>query len=202
MPVLLSSPASPFARKARIAIALCGLAHTIEIRAADTGNPSDPLHTHNPLGKIPVLILHDDTAIHDSPVIAEWADHEAGGGRIIPAGSDRFHALTRQALADGIMEASLAVVYENRFRPQAKRDQQWINRQEGKTARGLTALDAAPPDLSETANIGAIATACALGYRDLRFGPEWRGTYPDLAEWHAEFARRVPAYGETAPAVA
>ena len=202
MPILLSAAASPFGRKAKIALALCDLSEVVEIRHADTNDPADPLSTHNPLGKIPVLILDDGTAVYDSAVIAEWADGEAGSGRIIPPGPKRIDVLTTHALADGIMEASLSVVYEKRYRPEHKWVDSWIERQEEKTARGLAHLEAAPPPLGDVPDIGAIATACALGYRDFRFGPQWRRSRPALARWLTEFQRLVPAYGETDPAVA
>ena len=50
-----------------------------------------------------------------------------------------------------------------------------------------------------TPDIGAIATACALGYLDFRFNGDWRGTHPGLVAWLERFAAAVPAYAETAP---
>jgi len=57
MMILRSSPASPFARKVRIAMSLLGLADQIEIRDADLNSADDPIRTQNPLGKVPALIL-------------------------------------------------------------------------------------------------------------------------------------------------
>jgi len=51
------SPASPFARKVRIAAALLGLSDRIELVLADTNSAEDSLRRENPLGKIPTLIL-------------------------------------------------------------------------------------------------------------------------------------------------
>ena len=49
------------------------------------------------------------------------------------------------------------------------------------------------------ADIGAVATACALGYLDFRFAQEpWRDAHPRLAAWHAEVAA-APAIARTAP---
>src|SRR5215216_45359 len=102
MLTLRSSPASPFGRKVKISADLLGLADRIQVTEADTLDPNDVLRQQNPLGKIPVLLLEDGTALYDSRVIVEYLDELAGGGRIIPPGTARFMALREQALADGI----------------------------------------------------------------------------------------------------
>jgi len=195
MMILRSSPASPFARKVRIATALLGLEAKIQIEQADPNDAADTLRKQNPLGKIPVLLREDGTAIYDSRVILEYLDHLAGGGRIIPRDVNaRIAALTLQALCDGISDASLLVVYEGRYRPAEMKVQSWVDRQEEKVARGLAALEAAPPPLDATPHVGQIALACALGYRDLRFAGGWRKDHPRLVAWHDKFAARVPAF--------
>ena len=116
----------------------------------------------NPLGKVPVLELDDGTAVFDSPVILEYLDHLAGGGKIIPKdGKARFEALRLQALADGILDASILVVYEGRYRPAEKHEQKWLDLQNGKVARGLAALEASPPGLDSPPTVGQITVACA-----------------------------------------
>ena len=196
---LRNAPPSPFGRKVRIAAALCGLDDRMEIVIADTTDPADPLRTQNPLGKIPALILEDGTVIYDSPVIAEYLDARAGGGVVIPAGNERFPALIMQALADGIMDASLLLVYEGRFRSPETHNQCWIESQRGKVERGLARLEASPPALSHRPHVGQIALACALGYQDLRFEGMWRGVYPRLVAWLDEFAAKVPSFATTRP---
>ena len=57
MLVLRSSPASPFGRKVKIAALELCLIDRIEIAAADTNDPAEPLRQQNPLGKIPTLVL-------------------------------------------------------------------------------------------------------------------------------------------------
>jgi glutathione S-transferase len=49
-------------------------------------------------------------------------------------------------------------------------------------------------------NVGQIALACALGYRDFRFGGSWRADHPRLVAWLDNFAAHVPAYAATNPA--
>lgn len=196
MPILRYSAASPYARKIRIAADLLGLAGRIEIVAASTADPNDSLRTQNPLGKIPTLVLEDGSTLYDSRVIADYLDHLAGGGKLIPADpARRFTALRLQALGDGINDAALLIRYETATRRPELRDPDAIALQQGKIDRALAALEAAPP--SGATDIGHIALACALGYLDLRFDGAWRAGHPRLVAWLAEFAAMVPAFDAT-----
>lgn len=195
MLTLRYSPASPYARKIRIAADMLGLSDRIAISAASTSDPGDPLRTQNPLGKIPTLILEDGGALYDSRVIADYLDH-LGAGRLIPtAPAERFTALRLQALGDGINDAALLIRYELANRPEALRHQETIDLQQGKIDRALDALEALPP--AGAPNIGHIAVACALGYLDLRFEGAWRAGRPHLVAWLADFAAKTPAFEAT-----
>jgi glutathione S-transferase len=201
--ILRSASASPFVRKVRITAAVLGLDRTIEVVAADTADPNDSLRQQNPLGKLPALVLNDGGVLYDSRVIVEYLDHLAGGGRVIPAQpvEARFGALRLQALADGIMDASVLLVYEARWRDAAKHEKKWIDLQAGKVVRALAVLEASPPGVDQMPNIGQIAVACALGYRDLRFEGTWRKTHPRLVQFLDAFAAAVPAFEATRPQV-
>jgi len=200
MMILRSTPPSPFGRKIRLAASVLGLSGDIKIEPADTNDAADPLRRQNPIGKIPTLVLEDGSTLFDSRVILEYLDHRAGGGRIIPTdASARFSALRLQALADGIMDASVLLVYEGRWRPPERHEPKWVDLQAGKVARALTALEAAPPAFGAPPDVGQIALACALGYRDFRFPGTWRADHPRLVAWLDEFARRVPAFAATKP---
>jgi glutathione S-transferase len=195
-----TSDGSPFGRKIRIAVSVLGLDGKVAVASASTQDPADPLRAQNPLGKIPVLLLEDGSTLYDSPVILEYLDALAGGGRIIPADAGpRFAALRLQALADGIMDASILIVYESRYRDAEKHEAKWLDLQGGKVAGGLTALEGGPAAVGTTPDVGQIALACALGYRDLRFAGGWRADHPALAAWLDRFASQVPAYAATAP---
>jgi glutathione S-transferase len=200
MLTLRTSFGSPFGRKARVAIGLLGLDDRIKVESASTQDPADPLRKQNPVGKVPVLILEDGTALFDSPVILEYLDMLAGGGRIVPKEPKaRFDALRLEALADGLLDASILIVYEGRYRAAEKHEQKWLDLQSGKVERGLAALEAAPPRIDQTPNVGQITLACALGYLDFRFEGHWRKDHPRLTEWLDAFAARVPAFNTTKP---
>jgi len=197
MLTLRTSPASPFGRKVKISAALLGLSDRIEAVPADTNDPEDSLRRQNPLGKIPALILEDGEVLYDSRVIVEYLDHLAGGGKILPAGKDRFTVLRQQALADGIMDAALLQVYEGRYRSADRHEPKWVALQAGKIERGLAYAEAHLSTPAPNLHIGHVALACALGYLDLRMGGTWRETHPRLVAWLADFEARVPAFAKT-----
>ena len=200
MMILRSSPSSPFGRKVRIAIAVLGFDKDVKLEAADTTDANDSVRRQNPLGKIPVLLAEDGTAYYDSRVILDYLDTRAGGGKIVPRDATaRLAALRLQALCDGLLDASILTVYESRWRKPETHDAKWLEHQAGKVTRALAALEAAPPPLDATPNVGQITLACALGYRDFRFAGSWRGAHPKLVAWLDDFAARVPAFTATKP---
>ena len=109
------APQSPFARKARAAAIELGLSGSIDLEYTEVvpGHPNKAFgQSHNPLRKIPALVLDDGTTIYDSTVICEYLDDLAGGGIIIPQDtSRRWRVLTSHALAQGLCasQSSLSV---------------------------------------------------------------------------------------------
>jgi glutathione S-transferase len=169
-----------------------------------SGTPLDPGTLpldRNPLGKIPALERAEGMAIYDSRVICRYLDNLAGAG-MYPA-ARLYETLTLEATADGILEAALLMVYENRVRPEAFRFQDWV---EGQWAKINRALDAIEQDwtghLAGPLDMAHVAVGCALGYLDFRLtARDWRQGRPKLAAWEAGFARR-PSMQETRPPAA
>jgi glutathione S-transferase len=201
MMILRTAAPSPFGRKVQIALSVLGFDDT-KIEPTDTMDPNAAVRRENPLGKIPVLIAEDGDIYYDSRVILEYLDARAGGGKIIPRDVPaRFAALRFQALCDGILDASILMVYESRWRSAEKHEAKWLDHQAGKVERALAVLEASPPPLGSNfaiPHVGHIALACALGYRDLRFGGAWRSSYPRLVAWLETFSANVPAFAATA----
>src|SRR4051794_8500775 len=83
---LTFSPASPFARKVRIAAIETGLIDRIELVPTSVvpGQPNDEYSNLYPLKKLPALITDNGDIIVDSYVIVEYLDELAGGGKLIP----------------------------------------------------------------------------------------------------------------------
>ena len=197
--ILYSSPPSPFGRKIKIALSCLGMRDDVTVRVVNTMDPEDDIRGINPLGKIPALDT-GDTVIFDSRVILEYLDSQAGGGKILPAGGDaRYAVLTMAALADGIMDAAILVVFESRMRPAEMRVESFVTYQRDKIIRGLQGLgmteytNGAMPDMAE------IGIACTLDYLDFRKQVEWRDHAPHLQGWLDSFAAAVPGYADTLP---
>ena len=147
MMILRRSPASPFARKVQHRRKRARPRSTRSHSSRPTPTtPADTSASRIRSAKFPTLVLEDGTTLFDSRVILEYLDHRAGGGRIIPQEpAARFAALRLQALADGMTDASILLVYEGRWRPAEHHEPKWVDHQAGKVARALAALEAEPP---------------------------------------------------------
>jgi len=199
---LYFSGTSPFVRKITVLAAEAGLENRIQKAPASVLGPGSEVAKDNPLGKVPCLIADDGQALYDSPVICEYLDSLHGGPKFFPpAGAARWAALRRQALADGIMDAAVARVMENR-RPENERSPVSQEKLRKVIAGALDSLEAEADKLGDpkgTTDIGAITVACALGYMDLRHGADnWRQGRPKLATWYEAYAQR-PSMSATVP---
>lgn len=198
---LIGSLTSPYVRKTRIVLAEKRIGYDFEVDVpwdADTHVPN-----HNPLGKIPVLIMDDGTTLFDSRVIVEYLDSVNPVSRLIPEPNRRRIMVKRwEALADGICDAA-ATIFLERKRPDAEQSPGWISRQQKKVERGL---EAAAHELGDKKwcdgnayTLADIALGCTLRYLAFRF-PEidWRNTSPNLADLSDRLEKRTP-FMETAP---
>lgn len=199
---LFFSPASPYVRKVMVAAHERGLAGKVEkLPSAAWPVKRDPnIVKHNSTGKVPCMLLDDDTPLFDSRVICAYVDSVGETGESLYPASRRFTVLTLEALGDSILDACLLHRYENVLRPEDKRWDDWSRGQMEKIDSGLDDLDGRWfGELSDGFHAGAIAVACMLGYLDFRFpDKDWRSTRPTLAGWHAEISRR-PSMIETLP---
>ena len=195
--LLRSTPTSPFGRKVRMAIEALGLSGRITVTPADPLDENDTLRQQNPLGKMPCLVLADGSTIYDSGIIIEFLQDFAGTDQLLPLrGRDRYRALTQSRLADGIMDASILVVYETRFRPDLPHSPRWLLHQRGKISRGLAAFEASPPNPNKT-DVVSIGLSCALGYLDWHKQVDWRPSYPGLVDWLNRFSAHEPTFEHT-----
>jgi glutathione S-transferase len=195
--VLRSTLTSPFGRKVRMAIDVLTLSDRVSLVPADPLDESDTLRQQNPLGKMPCLVLSDGTSIYDSGVIIDYLQELKGTDKLIPLrGLARFKALTLARLADGILDASILVIYDNRFRPGEPPSERWLAHQRGKINRGLAAFQSALPDPRKT-DVVSIGLACALGYLDWRKQVDRRPVYPGLVEWLKQLSEQEPAFERT-----
>ena len=197
---LLHAPTSPFARKVRACAIVLGIQDRIELVDLNPGDSSPELLAANPLSKVPCLITDEGESIFDSPVICEYLDSLSGAPKLFPTEFNaRFAALKLQALADGIMDATVARRGET-MRPKEDAREAAIARHKAAATRSLDLLESM--SLPQELNIGTIAVACALGYLTLRFSDEpWREGRPNLTKWFATFGL-TPCIASTKPKAA
>jgi glutathione S-transferase len=187
------SPRSPYVRKVMIVAHELGLADRIEtVRTVVGGTTSHlALMRDNPLGKIPTLVLEDDTVLYDSPVICEYLDTLHDRPKLFPPWPERLTALRRLALGDGMLDIALAWVGE-RFRPAERQSAPHIALWQVKMRACIDALETEADALGAGAlTIGHIGIGVALSYLDFRFDDlRWREGRNRLASWHATFNAR------------
>ena len=196
---LYCSHTSPFARKVRVLIREKGASARVSEETISAMEDPAALHEANPLGKVPALIMPDGTSYFDSPLICEFLDMTLEGPSMIPASHvERFRVLRHQAMADGIMDAAVSLVFE-RARPEAQRSEMWMGRWRRAITRSLALLDDEVVSLDGPVDLGSIAVGAALGYLDFRHADmKWQESQTELAGWWRDFAKR-PAFVETAP---
>jgi glutathione S-transferase len=200
---LIGSLTSPYVRKVRVVLAEKKIEYDFVLDSPWEAN--NGVSRYNPLGKIPVLVLDDESSLYDSRVIVEYLDATAPNNRLIPAGGrERIVVRRWEALADGINDAAASGFLEAK-RPAEKRSDEWIARQREKIVAGLEAMSA---DLGEQAwchsnaiSLADLAVGACLGYLDFRYADiDWRTAHPNLARLFEKLMQR-PAFAETVPRV-
>jgi glutathione S-transferase len=191
---LLGTNTSPYVRKVRLVLLEKNIRH--DYLVDPPREPGSQVVRVNPLGRIPALILDDETCVFDSPVCAEYADSLNDTPILIP----RTDALARmrvkrwEALADGIMDSAV-VVRTERIRPAEKQDDDTITRHNDAITRALSfaAAQLGQNQWCEGASMSLadLALVSALIYLDLR-QPErkWREAHPNLSAWFARISSR------------
>jgi glutathione S-transferase len=199
---LLGGTISPYTRKVRVVLTEKKIDCDFEI--ADVTPVDNPVNAHNPLGKVPTLVLDDGTALYDSRVIVDFLDSVSPISRLIPeATRDRVAVRRWEALADGVLDAGLLVRYES-LRDKKEQSAAWSGKQ---LARMKRSMDQITKDLGERTwchadrySLADIALACCTGWLDFRKpgGLDWRKEYAPVAKHYDKMMER-PAVADTAP---
>ena len=199
---LIGSLASPFVRKARIVLADKKIDY--ELVPENVWAPDTTIHTFNPIGKVPCLVMEDGEAVFDSRVICEYVDTLSPVGKLIPpSGRERVEVRCWEALADGMLDAAVLIRLESTQRGEGQRNDAWVARQQRKIDDGLKAMSkglAAKNWCSANHfTLADIACGCALGYLDFRM-PEvnWRDEYPNLDK-HLQRLSQRQSFIDTLP---
>ena len=181
--VLIGMFDSPFVR--RIAISATLLQMPFEHRNWSVGKDFDRIREHNPLGRVPGLILDDGESANggseigetliESAMILDYLDDRVGSEKaLLPAhGEPRRRALKLIALATGAVDKGIQQVFERVFRPASKRHAPWIDRCRGQMHGALAELDRLCAASSDRAWLAGnamtqadITLACYVTYLD------------------------------------
>ena len=198
---LIGSHTSPFTRKVRIVLAEKKIDYDFVIDSpwlADSKVPG-----LNPLGKIPVLVLDDETRLFDSRVIVEYIDNVTPNNKLFPATNrERTEVKRWEALADGICDAAASAFLEGK-RAAGQRSDEWIQRQRDKITHSLEFM---AEELGEKSfcmgthiSMADLATGTALGYLAFRFADiDWRETHSNLGKLYDKLMQRQ-SFADTVP---
>lgn len=194
---------SPFARKVLVFIHEVGLIDRIEVIDHETSPlvKNSDVFSENPLGKVPVLIRRDLSALFDSDVICAYLDTLHAGEKLIPVeGEVRWEALRLQALAQGLAETGIALRWETVRRPEHLRYELLQTGYAVKLHESYRWLEDEIDDAGPI-HIGHIALATTLSWLKFRDLPVPVPT-SRLTEWFSRFEERrsmrlTPLSGET-----
>lgn len=199
---LFASTTSPFARKVLVLLHEKGAVGRVAVEYLDPWSTPEALTGGNPLSKVPTLALADGRVIVDSAVICEYLDRDLPGPRLIPESGDVYwQTRVTDALAGGLLEASVAIFIETARRPEKLRWPDWIDFQRQAIGRTLDVFERDMDRIGACFDYAAICVLCALGHLDFRqTAADWRSGRPRLASWYDGLGER-PSVKATSPFV-
>ena len=160
------------------------------------------------MGKIPALIRDDGRALYDSAVIVEYLEGLYPAPVLIPAAlDDRIEVKRWEALADGIMDATVAISHDYILSDVPDGGLSWSNaNQRKKIDLGLGAMSR---DLGQRSfchgnslSLADIACFVALGYLDQVLPKiDWRTPHENLRRLYERLAARQ-SFAATRPSAA
>ena len=192
---LLGTVGSPYARKVRIVAEEKLIPH--DSISAIPSDPNSGVQAANPLGKIPVLVCDDGTTLYDSSVIVEYFDGMGAGEKLIPDSfTDRIQVKRWESLGDGIADATVEIVHDQRMPKAEQRGEALYTKQKKKIDNGLATME---KDLGSrqfchgnSFTLADIACGVALGYIDHALPQfNWRKTHPNLSKLADRLAERA-----------
>jgi glutathione S-transferase len=180
--ILIGQYDSPFVRRVAVALQVYGLPY--EHRPWSVWRDADEIAIHNPLRRVPTLVIGGSEALVDSAAILDAVDDMVEPTRaLVPrTGPSRRRALRVCALACGAGDKAVSLLYESLLRDPPSTV--WTTRCRAQIAETFDLLEAerhgstTPFWLGDTLGHADIAVACVL-----RFTTEAHGDAFDLARW-------------------
>jgi len=191
---------SPFVRRVAIALRLYGLA--FEHRPWSTFGDADKIAPYNPLRRVPTLVLDDGEALIESTIILDHLDELVGEDKaMLPrSGSDRRRHLRICALASGLGDKAVSLLYEHVLRKEQLA--LWVERCTAQIADVLKVLEAerakvaTPYWLGDRIGHADIAVACVVRFtREAHPQLFDAARYPALAR-HSERCEALTEFTE------
>lgn len=196
---LHGSPTSPYVRKARVLIAEKKIA--CEFVPEDPWPADSKVSQMNPLGKVPVLQLAEDSFLFESPLVVSYLNHLDGKPLQPGDAASYWQCEWWQALGNGILDAGIARIMEIR-RPDDKRMPEKIAREEARIRRAIDVAERTFKGggflVGGKFSVADIVFVVALQYTDFRHPHGWRSSHPKLADYLQGIAGR-PSFVATLP---
>ena len=199
--ILIGQYDSPFARRVAIAMRLYGLA--FEHRPWSTFGEGDKIAAFNPLRRVPTLVLDGGEVLIESAAILDYLDELVGPDKAMIAarGPERRRALKTIALATGLADKAVSLLYERVLRKDHQ-SKVWVERCETQISDVLEVLEverawiASPYWFGERIGHADIAVACVLRFLG-EAHPQLFDTarHPALAA-HAARCEALAVFGE------
>jgi glutathione S-transferase len=197
---LISATPSPYARKVRIALAEKQI--PFELTTEVPWNHGAQTVQHNPLAKLPVLLLEDGSSIYDSRFILDYLEWVYLDTPMLSHDvSEKLKAKKLEVLADGVCDAVVLIFFERMRGDNAS--EEWTARQLHKIEAGVKEIarliGQRPFAVGDKFGLGDIAVGSALGYLKVRFQSfDWPSLYPALAVY-AQALEQRPSFQHTQP---
>ena len=183
--ILFNGPNSPFGRKTKITSIVQEIVleeKIIKVQEADF------LDKHNPLRKIPTLLIND-LAIIDSDNICVYLDSISNKKTLFPK-NEYFKIISMVSVANGLMESVLERRMEI-IRPTNEQSNSFINKQEIRIARTIKWLEENWKNYNDNyLTMDQIAIACSLEYTNFRLDNQWEKDSPKLIKWLKNFRQK------------
>ena len=208
--LLIGQYDSPFVRRVAIALRLYGIA--FEHKPWSTFGDADKIAPYNPLRRVSTLVLDGGEALIDSTAMLDYLDElardqeQVAGEAMLPArGPERRRQLRLCALATGLGDKAVSLVYERVLRKEQLA--LWVERCEAQISGVLAVLEKeraavkTPYWFGERIGHADVAVACALRFVGEAHPPLFDARYPALAA-HAAHCEALPVFQETAQPLA
>jgi glutathione S-transferase len=198
--ILIGQYDSPFVRRVTIALRLYEL--SFEHRPWSTFGDGDKIASYNPLRRVPTLVLGSGEVLIESTAILDYLDDLIGpeDAMIAPRGPARHHGLKICALATGLGDKGVSLLYERVLRKDQSKI--WVERCQAQIGGVLDVLEQertaveTPYWFGERIGHADIAVACVLRFiREAHPQLFDAARHPALAA-HAAQCEALPAFKE------